>query len=283
MTVLASESRSTSDPPTILPRAGAGRLELSGVHLSYFSAKQETPALQDVSFSVEPGEFIAIVGPSGCGKSTFLSLIAGLIQPTAGRVTVDGIDVKGPSRRIGYMLQHDHLFEWRTVLNNVMLGAEIQGLDKGEARERALTLLNRYGLGGFENHYPEEMSGGMRQRVALIRTLLTRPDILLLDEPFSALDFQTRLALADEMADILQDRETGEKTVVLVTHDISEAISMATRVLVLTGRPGRIKAEHAFGLHGQDRRRRPFEVRALPEFNACFDVIWGELDVDVAR
>ena len=282
MSVTVNEPRVLPPPPVAAP-AGAGRVELSGVHLSYFSAKQETVALQDVSFSVEPGEFIAIVGPSGCGKSTFLSLIAGLITPTSGSVTIDGVPVRGPSRRVGYMLQHDHLFEWRNVLNNVLLGAEVQGLDKEESRSRALELLSRYGLGGFEHHYPDEMSGGMRQRVALIRTLLTRPDILLLDEPFSALDFQTRLALADEVSDILKDRATGEKTVVLVTHDISEAISMADRVLVLTGRPGRIKAEHAFRLHGANRERRPFEVRAMPEFDECFDVLWKELDVHVTR
>ena len=283
MSATMNESRAMSQTPSVTDGAGAGRVELSGVNLSYFGAKQETVALQDVSFSVEPGEFIAIVGPSGCGKSTFLSLIAGLIRPTGGSVTIDGVAVKGPSRRVGYMLQHDHLFEWRTVLSNVLLGAEVQGLDMAESKERALALLQRYGLGGFEQHYPDQMSGGMRQRVALIRTLLTRPDILLLDEPFSALDFQTRLALADEVADILQDRETGEKTVVLVTHDISEAISMADRVLVLTGRPGRIKAEHAFQLHGPGRTRRPFEVRAMPEFTDCFDVLWKELDVHVTR
>ena len=275
MTVLVTGS--TVRPETPLD---TGRVELRDVGLSYFSPKQETEALRNVSFSVAPGEFIAIVGPSGCGKSTFLSLIAGLIKPTSGSVTIDGAPVRGPSRRVGYMLQRDHLFEWRTVLSNLRLGAEVQGLDKAAATDRALSMLARYGLGGFENHYPNELSGGMRQRVALIRTLVTQPDILLLDEPFSALDFQTRLALADEMAEILDDQETGKKTIVLVTHDISEAISMADRVLMLSGRPGQVKSEHSFGLH-TGGRRRPFEVRSSPEFNDCFKVLWKELDVHI--
>src|SRR5262249_36413019 len=184
------------------------------------------------------GEFAAITGEGGCGKTPPLAAIPGPLRPTAGAVLIDGRPVAGPSRKVGYMLQQDYLFEWRTILENAVLGAEIQGLDMAAARQRATTLLTRYGLGRFLNHRPRQLSGGMRQRVALARPLVTEPDIVLLDEPFSALDSQTRLALADEVAEILR-RE--RKTAILVTHDIGEAIGMAERVIVLSRRPGQVK------------------------------------------
>jgi NitT/TauT family transport system ATP-binding protein len=180
------------------------------------------------------------------------------------------------------MLQHDYLFEWRTVLDNVLIGPEILRLDMGRARERARDVLRRYGLGQFMDHYPQQLSGGMRQRAALARTLCTEPDILLLDEPFSALDFQTRLALADEVWSILK-REG--KTVILVTHDISEAVAMADRVVVMSRRPGRIKAEHdiAFANGGGNGHERPvpFKARSAPEFPGYFNRIWNELEIHV--
>lgn len=267
------------------------QIELRDVSLRYFTMKEETEALQAINLSIEEGEFISIVGPSGCGKSTLLSLISGLIQPTEGEVRlfgervhpkgtsrakapgVPGRAMQAPSKRIGYMLQHDHLFEWRDVLNNLLVGAEIRGMDQKEARERALDLLHRYGLGGFAHHSPKQLSGGMRQRVALIRTLVVRPDVLLLDEPFSALDYQTRLSLSDEISSIL--REQG-KTVILVTHDISEAISMADRVIVMSRRPSTIKADHRIEFAGG--RPSPFFTRQAPEYNDYFNMIWRELE-----
>ena len=226
------------------------KVELREVGLRYFAPTGETEALKNVSVKIAPGEFVAIIGPSGCGKSTLLSLISGILPPTQGAVLIDGKAVAGPSRKVGYMLQQDYLFEWRSILDNAVLGAEIQGLDMAAARERAAQLLTRYGLGQFLHHLPRQLSGGMRQRVALARTLCTEPDVVLLDEPFAALDSQTRLALSDEIAVILR-RE--KKTAILVTHDIGEAVSMAERVIVLSRRPGRVKSDHAIrfaGAHG---------------------------------
>lgn len=259
----------------------APKVELRNIDLRYFTLDGETEAVCGFSLTVLPGEFVAIVGQSGCGKSTLLSLIAGILEPTAGDVLVDGSPVTGPSSVCGYMLQHDYLFEWRTILDNVLLGAEIQGLERVAARNRAESLLRGYGLGEFMAHFPHQLSGGMRQRAALARTLCTDPEILLLDEPFSALDFQTRLALSDEVSEIL--RREG-KTVILVTHDISEAVSMADRVIVMTKRPGRVKAVHdiMFDSKGGDRPR-PFEARSRPEFQHYFDRIWGELEIHVGN
>jgi NitT/TauT family transport system ATP-binding protein len=255
------------------------KVELRDIDLRYFTLDGETEALSKFSLAVEPGDFVAIVGQSGCGKSTLLSLIAGILEPTDGKVLVNGAAVVGPSSLCGYMLQQDYLFEWRTILDNVLLGAEIQGLDSRAAKERAETLLRGYGLGDFMTHYPHQLSGGMRQRAALARTLCTDPEILLLDEPFSALDFQTRLALSDEVSDIL--RREG-KTVILVTHDISEAVSMADRVIVMTKRPGRVKAVHDITFEtGGNGRPRPLEARSRQEFQHYFDQIWGELDIHV--
>src|ERR1700724_1299794 len=203
----------TTPPPSPSPQGGgeqtasaakSPKVELRGVGLRYFGLEGETEALKGISLAVAPGEFVAIIGQSGCGKSTLLSLISGILQPTGGDVLIDGKPVTGPSRKVGYMLQQDYLFEWRTILENAVLGAEIQGLDMARARERAAALLTRYGLGQFLQHRPRQLSGGMRQRVALARTLVTEPDIVLLDEPFAALDSQTRFALADEVTGILR-------------------------------------------------------------------------------
>lgn len=247
---------------------------LEGVAVHYVGRDGVTPALTDVSFEVADAEFVAIVGPSGCGKSTLLSVIAGLVEPSTGLVEVSGESVKGPRGHVGYMLQRDHLFEWRTILDNVMLGIELRGLDRRAGRRHVSALLQRYGLGGFEDSYPSELSGGMRQRVALIRTLATDPSVLLLDEPFSALDFQTRLMMNDEVANIL--RREG-KTAILVTHDIAEAISMADRVIVISDRPGRVIAQHKFEFRGEGRDA--VELRSSPEFLDQFQTIWGELGV----
>lgn len=255
------------------------KVALRQVGLRYFGAEGETEALSDISFTIAAGEFVSIIGQSGCGKSTLLSLVSGILDPTDGEVLVDGQRVCGPSPKVGYMLQQDYLFEWRTILENAVLGAEIQGVETGQARERAAALLTKYGLGQFLNHLPRQLSGGMRQRVALARTLCTGPEVMLLDEPFSALDSQTRIALADEVADIL--RREG-KTAILVTHDIGEAVSMTDRVIVLSRRPGRVKSDHRIEFPSAGAARpTPFAARNAPEFNGYFSRLWQELEVHV--
>ncbi|NLJ41200.1 MAG: ABC transporter ATP-binding protein [Clostridiales bacterium] len=251
-------------------------VNLENVSLKYHSLEGETHALKDISFTVNEGEFIGIVGPSGCGKTTILSLIAGLIKPTTGQVLVDGKTVEGPSTNVGYMLQQDYLFEWRTIMQNALLGLEIHNNMAEEFKTKTEKLLETYGLGDFKNHYPDQLSGGMRQRAALIRTLAIDPKILLLDEPFSALDYQTRLAMSDEVSTII--RKEG-KTALLVTHDISEAISMSDKVLVLSQRPATIKNIHVIRLTSEEDR--PISRRQAPEFREYFNTVWRELDVHV--
>lgn len=247
-------------------------LELQNVSYAYHSRNGETYALSDISFQVQQGEFIAVVGPSGCGKSTLLSLISGLILPESGSILLEGKD--GASReKIGYMLQKDHLFEWRTIYGNVTLGLEIQHKLNEESKVRIDKMLMDYGLYRFRNSRPSELSGGMRQRAALIRTLALDPELLLLDEPFSALDFQTRLSVCDDVSSILHKEK---KTALLVTHDLSEAVSMADRIIVLTKRPARIKSilEMKFEQEGLT----PFERRNAPEFKEYFNLLWKELN-----
>jgi len=197
-------------------------MEIKNVGMTYHTLDGETEALKNLSLDIQQGEIVVIVGPSGCGKSTLLSIIAGLMKPSTGSILIHGKEVKGSSKDIGYMFQRDHLFEWRNIIGNVLIGLEIHNKINEDTKSLAMKLLDTYGLGDFVNHYPNQLSGGMRQRVALIRTLATQPDILLLDEPFSALDYQTRLAIADEIGTILK-RE--KKTALMVTHDIADAIS----------------------------------------------------------
>ncbi|MFC5530803.1 ABC transporter ATP-binding protein [Cohnella yongneupensis] len=248
-------------------------IEVQDVGLSYFTLKQETEALRNVRMAIEPGEFISIVGPSGCGKSTLLYLLSGMLKPTTGRVLIDGVETAGVSPKVGYMLQRDHLFEWRDVLSNLLVGAEIRRMNREEATRRARELLDRYGLSGFAGHSPDQLSGGMRQRVALIRTLVTDPDILLLDEPFSALDYQSRLTLAEDVFHIIKDQG---KTAVLVTHDISEAISMADRVLVMSKRPSSIVSEYPIRFEEGDNLS-PWNKREAGKYNDYFNSIWKDM------
>ncbi|WNV56530.1 ABC transporter ATP-binding protein [Oscillospiraceae bacterium NTUH-002-81] len=248
-------------------------LNLTDVRYSYHSPEGETPALSDISFSVKEGEFVAIVGPSGCGKSTLLNLICGLLAPEAGEITLKGNPVLRERERIGYMLQKDHLFEWRSIYRNVILGLEIRRKCTEETLARAEAMLEQYGLAPFRNARPSELSGGMRQRAALIRTLVLEPELLLLDEPFSALDYQTRLTVCDDIATIIR-RE--QKTAILVTHDLSEAISCADRVIVLGKRPARIRA--VVPVHFAMENRTPFQCRSAPEFKEYFNEIWKELN-----
>lgn len=248
-------------------------LKIDHISYTYHSLDGEIPALMDVSFNVKDGEFLGIVGPSGCGKSTLLSLIAGLLTPSCGSIYINGKDIKSSGKNIGYMLQKDHLLDWRSTLKNVTLGMEIQHKLSDNSYVQINDLLNTYGLITFKNSYPSELSGGMRQRAALIRTLLLEPDILLLDEPFSALDYQTRLEVADDIWGIIRKEK---KTAILITHDISEAISMSDRVIVLSNRPGTVKKIFDIKLSISDRT--PFLARSAPEFKDYFNLIWKELN-----
>lgn len=196
-------------------------VEIQDISMTYHTLEGETKALQHLSFVVNQGEIIAIVGPSGCGKSTILSIISGLIKPTIGKVLINGQRVDGTSKHVGYMFQSDHLFPWRNIMDNVLIGLEIQKKVSDDSRRKVMGLLDTYGLGEFKYHYPHQLSGGMRQRVALIRTLAIEPDLLLLDEPFSALDYQSRLAVSDDIAKIIKKEK---KTAIMVTHDIAEVM-----------------------------------------------------------
>ena len=249
-------------------------LEMQHITYSYHTTEGETKALEDVSFSVSEGEFIAIVGPSGCGKSTLLSIICGILKPEKGLIKMNGKNLKQSTTNIGYMLQHDHLFEWRTVYHNVLLGLEVRHMLSAKTRKKALELLEQYGLQQFENSRPSQLSGGMRQRVALIRTLILEPELLLLDEPFSALDYQTRLTVGNDIGQILKHEH---KTAILVTHDLSEAVSLADRVLILTPRPATISkiVDISFELENDT----PMHRRNAPEFKNYFNLIWEELNV----
>ena len=249
-------------------------LTLSDINYSYHELSGETKALENISFTVNPGEFIAIVGPSGCGKSTLLSIIAGLLIPKEGNISLNGSPIASAKSRIGYMLQKDHLFEWRTVLSNVLLGLEIRKNVTAETRGKALDLLKTYGLEEFSNAKPSQLSGGMRQRAALIRTLVLEPDLLLLDEPFSALDYQTRLAVADDIWKIIKQEQ---KTAILVTHDLSEAVSMADRILVLSTRPGRLIKDVNISFEDLESPS-PMNRRNAKEFKSYFNLIWKELN-----
>ena len=253
-------------------------LRLADVSLVYQAENGEVTALENFSFTALEGEQIAIVGPSGCGKSTLLSIIAGLEPPTRGKVYLEGEQVKGVSEKTGYMLQKDSLLQWRTIRSNVLLGLEIRGMLTGENIAYAENLLKTYGLWEFVDKYPSQLSGGMRQRAALIRTLATQPKLLLLDEAFSALDYQTRLAVTDDVFKIL--KSVG-KTAIIVTHDIPEGISMADRVVVVSGRPGRVKSIHKveLDLPGEELTT-PLQRRANPGFTRYFNTIWKELDLN---
>ena len=245
-------------------------LALDSVNLIYQTEKDETEAVRDLTVSVDEGEFIALVGPSGCGKRTVLFMIAGLIKPTSGSVIIDGADADPSAGLVGYMLQRDNLFEWLTIEQNVLLGLSVRKTLNDENKSYALSMLEKYGLGEFRTHFPTQLSGGMRQRAALIRTLAFRPKILLLDEPFSAVDFQTRMTVCDDVYSIIKSEG---KTAILVTHDISEAVSMADRVIVLTKRPATVKNIFSVDIDAPT----PLKKRESPRFSEWFDRIWKEV------
>ncbi len=246
-------------------------LQLKDISLSYHTKEGEVLALKSIDFSVQKNEFVSIVGPSGCGKTTILSLIAGLLKPSSGEVLLDGEKITKDTS-IGYMFQRDNLFPWRTIYKNVSIGLEIKHKKKdAESLKHVDELLNKYGLYEFRNNYPSQLSGGMRQRAALIRTLCLKPKILLLDEPFSALDYQTKLSVCDDVHSII----TKEKqTAILVTHDISEAISVSDRIIVLSKRPAVVKCIQKIELGDIET---PLKRRESPKFSKYFDLIYREL------
>ena len=250
-------------------------LEVKNISKKYQSKKEEILAIENINFSVNLGEFVSIIGQSGCGKSTLLSIISGLEEKTTGEIYIEGEKIEGISDKIGYMLQKDCLLEWRTVWSNILFGLEIKGKVEDSSKEYVEKLLKKYNLYEFKDKYPSELSGGMRQRVALIRTLATKPKILLLDEAFSALDYQTRIMVTNDIYGILRKENI---TALIVTHDISEAISMSDRVIVLTKRPGIIKDIHKIEFNIENRN--PINCRESPLFSKYFNTLWKELGVD---
>lgn len=243
-------------------------LECRDICFSYHNLTGETKALDHVSFQVNRGEFIAVVGPSGCGKSTLLSIISGLLKPESGEILLNHTN----DIRIGYMLQQDHLLEWRSIWKNVLLGPEITRTLTREKEELAERLLKDYGLYKFKDKKPGELSGGMKQRAALIRTMVMEPALLLLDEPFSALDSQTRLAVSTDIGSIIRKSKI---TAILITHDLSEAISLADRILVMTKRPATIK--NNIPVHLSITETSALAARNAPEFNDLFTLLWKEI------
>ncbi len=246
-------------------------VKISNLTLIYQSIKSETTALENINLNIEKEEFISIVGPSGCGKTTILSIIAGLIKPTIGSVLVNNKTPTPKDDLCGYMFQRDNLLPWRTVEKNIYLGLEIKNRNTAENKNFALGLAEKYGLKDSIKKHPSELSGGMRQRVSLIRTLALKPQLLLLDEPFSALDYQTRLELCDDIYHIIKKEK---KTAVLVTHDIYEAIAMSDRIVVLSSRPGKIKSIHKLDF---DPQITPFERRKTEKAKILFETIWQEI------
>lgn len=246
-------------------------LRIANAGFKYQAENGEVEVFDDISFSVDRGHFLSIVGPSGCGKSTLLSMIAGLLPMTKGEITINGEKLSGVSSHIGYMLQRDNLLEWRTIWKNVLFGLEIQGKINENTICRTEELLKKYGLYEFRNKYPKQLSGGMRQRVALIRTLAASPDILLLDEAFSALDYQTRLDVTNDVYKIIK---TEGVTTLMVTHDIPESICMGDSVMILTKRPAKIKEIVKIDF---PEGRTPIGCRTDIGFSPIFDHIWKEL------
>lgn len=247
-------------------------LELESISHYYFSEKNVTHALDDISFRIEKGRFYSLLGPSGCGKSTLLSIVAQLIKPTEGTIKFNGTSISDQNISIGYMLQQDYLFPWKTILANVLIGPTIQGTLKRADQQRAKDLLEKIGLADISDKYPEQLSGGMRQRVALARTLMTDPALLLLDEPFSALDYQTKLILEDFVLDLLKE---FQKTSLLVTHDIGEAIAMSDTIFIMDRKPGCIHKR--IDVPDQVRQLSPLKARKHPEYQELFDFIWKEM------
>ncbi len=262
--------------------SGPDAVRLDAVYKAFVSAGRRRSggpllALENVTLAARPGEFISLVGPSGCGKSTVLNLLAGLIRPSAGEVTYQGRPVDGVNTEVGYITQDDNLLPWRSVLRNVEFGLELRGIPRRERRERAGEFIRLVGLDGFEDHYPHELSGGMRKRAGIVRTLAFDSGVVLMDEPFGPLDAQTRVILQDELLK-LWDRQ--RPAVLFVTHDLVEAITLSDRILTFTGRPGTIKREYEVDL---PRPRDVFHIHDLPSFKDLYDALWDDIRVEIAR
>jgi NitT/TauT family transport system ATP-binding protein len=267
-----------------MPRGDVGgdlppKIDLHGVGKRFVTRDREVEALQPIDLMIQDHEFVALVGPSGCGKSTILNMIAGLLPPSAGAVSYDGVAIGGLNRAVGYMTQKDTLLPWRTAADNVRIALELKcrAMPQAEANERVAQMLTLVALTGFEKHYPAELSGGMRKRVALARTLIYEPETLLMDEPFGALDAQLKLLMIDQLQELTRQRRM---TVVFVTHDLGEAITLADRVVVFSARPGRIRAIRSIGL---PRPRDVFRIRFTEEFAHLHESLWDELKDEVTR
>ncbi|TLS39023.1 ABC transporter ATP-binding protein [Pseudalkalibacillus caeni] len=248
-------------------------LEIDQISHDYFTKETATNAIKGVSLNIDEGEFISFLGPSGCGKTTLLSIIAGLLAPTTGKVALKGKKITEPDTQIGYMLQQDYLFPWKTIEENTLLGLRLTKQLNSDNKEYTLALLDQMGLLDVKDSYPSQLSGGMRQRVALVRTLATKPELLLLDEPFSALDYQTKLKLEDLVFETLKNHK---KTALLVTHDIGEAIAMSDRIVLFSTRPGKI--QRVFDVSESLRSIKPFQARNDSDFSILFQTIWKELN-----
>jgi len=249
-------------------------LSAKGVSKSYGLAEEAVPIIADLSFTLGHGEIVSIVGPSGCGKTTLLNVLSGLIPLSGGSILWHGTAILGMPGHVGYMLQKDLLFPWRTAIDNVTIGLEIKGIGRAEAVRRARQMLAQLNLGGFESHYPTTLSGGMRQRVALARTLVNEPEVLLLDEPFAALDFQTKVVIESDTARLVREQQ---RSVLLITHDIEEAVSLSDRVIVLSHRPARIRSVYDIELEGD--RTDMMAARDRPGFSDYVRNIWRDLEV----
>ncbi|WP_042460765.1 ABC transporter ATP-binding protein [Neobacillus dielmonensis] len=248
-------------------------LQVQDIHHTYFTKATATTALSNISFTVEEGEFVSLLGPSGCGKTTLLSIISSLLKPTQGEILLQGKPVSPSKNDVGYMLQQDYLFPWKTIEENILLGLKLSNQLNDKTKAAALQLLQQIGLAGVEKQLPKQLSGGMRQRAALVRTLSTEPKLLMLDEPFSALDYQTKLKLEDLVSQTLDEYS---KTAILVTHDIGEAIAMSDRVFLLSSKPGRIYK--IFEMPEELRKLSPFEARNHEAYQTIFQTIWKELE-----
>ena len=259
--------------------AAAAKIRLVGAGKTFQVRGTEVEALQPVDLEVGREEFVALVGPSGCGKSTILNLVAGLLTPSAGKVLYDGQQVTGPNRRVGYLTQKDTLLPWRSTADNIRIALELKcrATPRAEAADRVAQMMELVGLRGFEHHYPAELSGGMRKRAALARTLIYEPETLLMDEPFGALDAQLKLLMLDQLQRLTQHRRM---TVVFVTHDLGEAITLADRIVVLSARPGRIRAVHEVRL---PRPRDVFKIRFTEDFAHQHERLWDELKDDIVK
>jgi NitT/TauT family transport system ATP-binding protein len=273
MTVVGND-QSAGSTSAAAGGAGVPPLVVEHVSKSYEVNDEIVPVIGDLSLTLREGEIVSIVGPSGCGKTTLLNTLCGLLSPDSGSVRWHGREVTGQPQNVGYMLQKDLLLPWRTALGNAMLGLEIRGVAAAEAEDRSRAMLDQLGLHGFADHYPSTLSGGMRQRVALARTLVHEPDVLLLDEPFAALDFQSKLLIESDTAALVRQ---GRRSLLLITHDIEEAVSLADRVIVLSKRPTRIKAVYDIALGAE--RTDMIGLRQSPEFSHYVRRIWADLDV----